>query len=176
MLRTTGSLLLTGLTLPLCLSARPLADHGDTPLLIEEARHDARLTDLFAMERNGDLVLILCSNPTVPPGVAEYLFPPDLTMLLADGNLTAEDLQPPEGVPEFVYVAGQTLKMDTRNVLVYCHVDVMDRLRDLGYVEGDAELTPGGDYWVLTLDGSVQQVGEEAFQTMLEATQQRLGQ
>ncbi|HUU82061.1 MAG TPA: DUF3352 domain-containing protein [Phycisphaerae bacterium] len=102
-------------------------------------------------------------------------FPPDLETLLAGGNVTPEDLKPPEGLPPFVYLNGQTLKMDESNVLVYCYVDTLDRLRALGYLEGD---TPDPEWkaaWVLTLDGSVQRMSEEEFHTALQATKQALG-
>lgn len=54
------------------------SDHGDTPLLKESQRHDARLADLFAFVRDGNLVLILTTDPTIPPGVTEYVFPTDV--------------------------------------------------------------------------------------------------
>lgn len=84
-------------------------------------------------------------------------FPPDLETLLASGNLTAENLQPPEGLPAFVYVGGQHLKMDTNNVLLYCHLE-------------------GEQAWVVTVGGLVQQLGEVEFQAALKATQDRLAQ
>lgn len=62
------------------------ADHGDTPLLKSVSRHDGRITDLFAFLRDQNLVLILCSDPTVPPEVTEYVFPSDLTLRLHIDN------------------------------------------------------------------------------------------
>lgn len=55
------------------------SDHADTPLLISLNRHDARLTDLHAFVREGDLVIALCSDPTVPPRATSYRFPSDVT-------------------------------------------------------------------------------------------------
>ncbi len=55
------------------------ADHGDTALLKSIPRHDARITDLFVFLRGNDLVLVLCSDPTIPSEVTEYKFPSDLT-------------------------------------------------------------------------------------------------
>jgi len=56
------------------------ADHGDTPFLQATGRHDARLTDFFAFVRNGNLVLAVCLDPTIPPDVTNYLFASDLTI------------------------------------------------------------------------------------------------
>lgn len=53
------------------------SDHADSPLLISVQRHDARVTDLFAFRDGDDLVVVLCMDPTVPPGVEEYQFQPD---------------------------------------------------------------------------------------------------
>ena len=83
-------------------------------------------------------------------------FPPGLEALLAGGNLTAEDLQPPAGLPAFVYVSGQHLKMDTNNVLVYCHLE-------------------GEQAWVVTVGGLVQRLAEVEFQAALQDTYERLG-
>jgi hypothetical protein len=54
------------------------SDHGDTPVLIAAARHDARITDLFAFVRDERLVLGVCLDPTIPPGATTYAFSPDL--------------------------------------------------------------------------------------------------
>lgn len=53
------------------------SDHADTPNLIAAQRHDARITDLYAFRDGGDLVIALCVDPTIPPGVSEYAFQPD---------------------------------------------------------------------------------------------------
>ena len=62
------------------------ADHGDTPLLKSVGRHDARVTDLHAFTRGGSLVLAVGLDPTVPPGVTEYDFAPDLTVEILIDN------------------------------------------------------------------------------------------
>lgn len=71
------------------------ADHGDTPLLISIPRHDARLTDLHAFVRGGDLVISLSTNPAIPPGVSDYLFPSDLTLRIFVDNDSAVDFSDP---------------------------------------------------------------------------------
>ena len=63
------------------------SDHDDTPQLKEVGRHDARITDLYAFRRGDNLVLVLCTNPAIPGGVTEYLFPSDLTLrIFIDSN------------------------------------------------------------------------------------------
>jgi hypothetical protein len=56
------------------------SDHDDTPLLKSVGRHDARITDLFAFIRGEKLVLIVATNPAIPVGVTQYLFPDDLSI------------------------------------------------------------------------------------------------
>lgn len=56
------------------------ADHGDTPLLIQIGRHDARLTDLHVFTNGDNLVLSLATNPAIPVGLTSYTFPSDLTL------------------------------------------------------------------------------------------------
>jgi len=87
------------------------ADHGDAPILINAARHDGRLTDLFAFTRGDKLVLALCTNPAIPPGVSEYTFPSDLKLDLnieIDSPVAFDD---PDDLSEF----GGTL-LDPGNV------------------------------------------------------------
>lgn len=55
------------------------ADHGDTPLLASLARPDARLTDLHVFTRGDKLVIALCTNPAVPPGLTSYVWSSDVT-------------------------------------------------------------------------------------------------
>jgi len=77
------------LAVALSLAAAPAAraaDHGDTPLLTSIPRHDARLTDLHAFLRGGDLVISLSTNPAIPPAVSDYLFPSDLTLRIFVDN------------------------------------------------------------------------------------------
>lgn len=54
------------------------SDHADTSLHIEAGRHDARITDLYAFTKNGNLILILNVDPTVPEGATTYKFPTDV--------------------------------------------------------------------------------------------------
>jgi len=63
----------------LTLSPSP-SDHGDTPLLVSIGRPDARITDLFAFVRGEDLVLAVCMDPAVPPGVTSYSWSSDVTI------------------------------------------------------------------------------------------------
>jgi hypothetical protein len=65
--------------------------------------------------------------------------------------------------------------MDPKNVVVYCQVNSLERLRALGYLKDDAPDSGWKDAWVLTVDGSVQYISEEEFQAMLQATNERLG-
>jgi hypothetical protein len=58
----------------------PAADHGDTPLLIQIGRHDARLTDLHVFTNGDNLVLSLATNPAIPVSATGYTFPSDLTL------------------------------------------------------------------------------------------------
>ncbi|MDH3284016.1 MAG: DUF4331 domain-containing protein, partial [Acidobacteriota bacterium] len=72
------------------------SDHADTPLLKEVGRHDARLTDLYAFERGGSLVLVLCTNPTIAEGTSDYLFPPDVkfrVLIDNDSAVTFDDAE-----------------------------------------------------------------------------------
>lgn len=54
------------------------SDHGDTPLLISSARHDARLTDVLILQRGDKLAFIIDSNPTIQQQL-QYTFPTDVT-------------------------------------------------------------------------------------------------
>jgi hypothetical protein len=65
------------------------SDHGDTPQLVGAGRHDTRITDLFAFRRSNNLVLIVCTNPAIPPSVATYQFPSDLTLKVYIDNNSA---------------------------------------------------------------------------------------
>lgn len=77
------------------------ADHGDTPLLVSIPRHDARVTDLHAFVRNGRLVIALSTNPAIPPGVSEYLFPPDLAFRIHVDNDSEVDFSDPGAVATY---------------------------------------------------------------------------
>ncbi len=63
------------------------ADHGDSAVLKGIPRHDARLTGLHVFTRGDDLVLILGTDPTAPPGTT-YVFPEDLTLRIFLDNDT----------------------------------------------------------------------------------------
>ncbi len=56
------------------------SDHGDTPLLIDAQRHDARQSDLFVFNRGDKTVLAVCLDPTIPPAATSYQFAADLTV------------------------------------------------------------------------------------------------
>lgn len=62
------------------------SDHGDTPQLVGAGRHDTRITDLFAFRQSNNLVLIVCTNPAIPPSVTSYQFPSDLTIKIHIDN------------------------------------------------------------------------------------------
>lgn len=91
--RTFGLVLLSAaFALPLATRA---ADHGDTPVLVGAGRHDARLTDLYAFTNDADLVLIVCLDPAIPPGVSSYQFASDLEVkILIDTNSVVAFDQP----------------------------------------------------------------------------------
>jgi hypothetical protein len=73
----------------------PVSDHSDTPALVSLARHDARITDFYAFARGGNLVLAVCLDPTVPPGVSDYSFPGDLDLRIQIDNDSAVDFSNP---------------------------------------------------------------------------------
>lgn len=56
------------------------SDHADAPLAASLSRHDARITDLYAFTRGPNLVLILCTDPAIPPAAAGYVYPSDLIL------------------------------------------------------------------------------------------------
>ena len=70
--------LLVGLVLLVGLGTGRAADHGDTPLLKDIGRHDARLAGSFAFVRGENLVLVLTIDPSIPPGTTQYVFPTDV--------------------------------------------------------------------------------------------------
>ena len=77
--RRASGLLAVAVSIFLAFGARA-ADHGDTAVLKGIPRHDARITDLDAFTRGDNLVLVLATNPTIPPGATTYTFPEDLTL------------------------------------------------------------------------------------------------
>lgn len=56
------------------------ADHGDTPLLIQISRHDARVTDWHAWHQGDKFVMATSLNPNIPTGQSSYRFSEDLTV------------------------------------------------------------------------------------------------
>ncbi|MHC5002188.1 MAG: hypothetical protein ACYTJ0_03620 [Planctomycetota bacterium] len=76
-------------------------DHGDTPTLIGAARHDARLTDLFAFTNDDRLVLALCLDPTIPPEVTKYLFASDLKIRIHIDRDSAVSFDDPDAVATY---------------------------------------------------------------------------
>lgn len=77
------------------------ADHGDTPMLIGAARHDARLTDLHSFVRNGRLVLSVCLDPTIPADVHQYHFASDLVVRIHIDNDSAVTFDDPVALATF---------------------------------------------------------------------------
>ncbi len=77
------------------------SDHGDTPLLKEIGRPDARLTDMYAFLRGSNLVLILNSNPTIPPGATEAVFPSDVTFEIMIDNDSEVAFDEPDDLDTF---------------------------------------------------------------------------
>ena len=63
------------------------SDHGDTPALIGAARHDARITDFFALKRDDKLAFIIDTNPTLKQEPT-YTFPTDTTFTAYVDNHT----------------------------------------------------------------------------------------
>ncbi|MGR8978968.1 MAG: hypothetical protein ACU84H_02590 [Gammaproteobacteria bacterium] len=70
----------------IALSNAHAADHGDTPFLISENRHDARLTDLHAFTRGENLVIAIGTNPAIPNTLTSYKFASDLKITVGIDN------------------------------------------------------------------------------------------
>ena len=72
------------------------SDHGDTPLLRDIGRHDARLTDLYAFERGTDLVIVVTVDPTLPATATEWTPSGDVKfriMIDNDSEVTFDDAE-----------------------------------------------------------------------------------
>lgn len=75
------------------------ADHGDTPLLVQIARHDTRIAGLHAFTRGtlGDrLVIALGIDPTIPTSATDYVFPTDVKYQIFidnDSEVSFDDLE-----------------------------------------------------------------------------------
>jgi hypothetical protein len=77
------------------------SDHADTPMLAGAGRHDVRITDLHAFVRDGNLVLTVCMNPTVPATVSEYVFPSDMLIKINIDNNSPVSFGNPSDVATF---------------------------------------------------------------------------
>jgi hypothetical protein len=55
------------------------SDHGDMPFMFQQMRNDANISDFWAFVRGNNLVLAMGTNPTLPAGVKEFIFPTDVT-------------------------------------------------------------------------------------------------
>lgn len=91
-------------------------------------------------------------------------FPPDLATLVKEGFLNAEQLAASLGDdeerPGLIYLPGQHLRMDSRNILLHEDPDVVT-----------------GDHIVVgLLDGSARSLPREEFEVVLEETQERLAE
>lgn len=111
------------------------ADHGDTPLLASLGRPDARITDLHVFTRGDKLVITLCSNPAVPPGLTSYLWSADVTFKVHidtsnDARVTFND---PLDLAEYGGTIEQPDRLRERIVLAV-----------RGDAAGDAQLTVRG--------------------------------
>lgn len=74
------------------------ADHGDTPFLIDEGRHDARLTDLYAFVRGDNLVLVVDTNSAIPTDLTAYRFPSDVKVVIKIDNHSEVLSDDPDGL------------------------------------------------------------------------------
>lgn len=113
----------------------PPADHGDTPLLASLGRPDARLTDLHVFTRGDQLVIAVCSNPAVPPGLTSYLWSSDVTfeVHIDNSDHAKVEFDDPLDLAEFGGTITRPARIDERIVL---------RVR--GDTAGVAQLTASG--------------------------------
>jgi len=114
------------------------ADHGDTPNLIVVSRHDARIGDVFAFVRAGNLVLIVTTDPTVPPVAVQYVYPPDLTITIHIDNDSEVSFDDPADLMEFggTIVSPREINADIRFRLRF-EEDGSPKLKILGLPEND---------------------------------------
>lgn len=70
------------------------SDHDDSPLRQMEARQDANITDMYAFVRGSDLVVILSTNPRIPPTASDYTFPTDVEFAI---NIDTDAPLAPDG-------------------------------------------------------------------------------
>jgi hypothetical protein len=55
------------------------SDHADMPFMFQQMRNDANISDFWVFVRGNNLVLALGTNPALPAGVREFVFPTDVT-------------------------------------------------------------------------------------------------
>lgn len=95
--RVSAAALLAGATVLGCLAlGAQAADHGDTAMLTSIGRHDARLSDLHAFVRDGNLVLSVTTDPTAC-NATTYTFPSDVQFDIYidnDANVDASKSHP----------------------------------------------------------------------------------
>lgn len=90
--RTLGSVVCAALALG-GVQAALASDHGDAPVSGGLARQDANITDFHMFVKGRNLVLVVSTNPSIPPTANDYFFPTDVsfsvhidnTSLVADG-------------------------------------------------------------------------------------------
>ncbi len=87
--------------LGVCPPGTAASDHGDTPLLKEIGRHDARITDLYTFLRGSRIVFVVCLDPTVPHDATDYRFAPDLTVQVYVDNDSPVALDDPDDLRTF---------------------------------------------------------------------------
>ncbi|HEX9743548.1 MAG TPA: DUF4331 family protein [Nitrospiraceae bacterium] len=63
----------------LSIVAMRASDHADTPFMFQQMRSDANISDFWVFVRGSNLVLALGTNPSLPAGVMEFIFPTDVT-------------------------------------------------------------------------------------------------
>lgn len=88
------------------------ADHGDTPFLISENRHDARLTDLHTFTRGNKLVIAIGMNPAIPNTLTMYKFASDLKITVGIDNHSAVDMSDTGDLE----IYGGTITSDPSNI------------------------------------------------------------
>ncbi len=77
------------------------ADHGDTPLLKQIGRHDARLAGLFAFLRGTDLVIIATVDPTISGDVEDWSLSPDVRIDIMIDNDSVVSFDDPDDLAAF---------------------------------------------------------------------------
>lgn len=112
------------------------SDHSDTPNLIAVPRHDARITDLYAFQDGDDLVLALCVDPTIPAGVSEYIFQPDVIYDINIDNSSAVNHNDPDANETLGGTVTRPEKIKSNIVFRVTFNDGTPRLRVRGIKKG----------------------------------------